>query len=419
MRHTLQANRVNPAFMTDYKVTVTLPGVYNNLRVSNFTYGDLLIEGDNGRTILSPNAVINQLDETGNIVRTNLDIETLGLGLRFNKLGLNLTHTLRSHAYLNYPKALPQLIWQGNAQFIGETVNFAPQLALHTYHEIALGAIYDITPNFSIGAKAKLLSGQSALHTAGNRLQLTTSNDVYQLNLNADYTVNSAGSLSYEGLEDAAVDLDFGSVQADRLFSQDRGVAFDLGARFAFDKFEVTASVLDLGGTINWEEEVNNYRLSGDYTFEGLEFASDILEDSTEFGSVLDTLEAIYDFEETRNGFSTDLPTRVYIGINYELLDNWDAGILFYTENYLGETYPAVAVGSNVELADFVNLGATYAFRTGTFDNIGLNATFQLGPVQLLAATDNIITAFRPEDSNSAHFRLGLNLQFGQLEEDR
>ncbi len=32
-----------------------------------------------------------------------------------------------------------------------------------------------------------------------------------------------------------------------------------------------------------------------------------------------------------------------------------------------------------------------------------------------MAATDNIVTAFRPEDSHSANLRLGLNLLLGKM----
>jgi hypothetical protein len=411
MRNTWQANKTNPAFFPDYKVVVALPGLYNTLRVSNLTYNDVVVNN-----VVDPRTAISALDDMDNIIRQNLDIETLSLAARFGNFGVSLSHAARLNAYLNYPKALPQLIWEGNAQFIGETVDFAPDIDVFSYQEVSLGVMYDISPNFSVGGRFKFLSGVTSISSSGNMLELSTSDDVYQLNMNADYTVNTSNSIDYDGFDELDVQFDFGSGNNGQLFSSNTGFSFDLGARFAFDKLELAASFLDLGGSINWEEEVANYSLEGDYEFEGLQFAEDILEDTTEFGNVLDTLEAVYDFTETNDTYSTKLPTRIYLSGNYQLTDYWTAGAVFYSESYRGELFTAVALASNIEVLSFLNLGATYAFRSGTFDNLGLNTAITLGPVQLLAATDNIFTAFRPADSNSANVRLGLNLVFGKMD---
>jgi hypothetical protein len=415
MRHTWQANRTNPAFFPDYKFVVGLPGFYNSLRVSNITYNDIVVQNSSGENVLDPASGIAALDATDNIIRENLDIETLALGFRLGKLGISLGHAARFNAFLNYPKALPQLIWEGNAQFIGQTVGFAPDVDLFSYQEFSLGLMYDLTDNFSIGGRFKLLSGLNAVNSSGNKLELTTSDDVYQLSLDADYTANSAGSIDYSGFEDVSVNFDFGTVDFDRLFTKNTGVSFDLGARFAFDKFEVTASVIDLGASIDWDDEVNNYSLQGNYEFKGLDFAEAILEDSTEFGSILDTLEAQYEITETSNAFSTTLPTRFYLSAHYQLRSNWSVGALFYSENYREEIYPAVAIGTSFDVLPFLNIGGLYAFRSGTFDNLGINATVKLGPVQLLAATDNIFTAIQPKDSNAANLRVGLNLLLNKV----
>lgn len=416
MRHTWQSSRTNPAFFPDYKIVVGLPGLYNSLLVSNITYNDIVMDGANGNAVINPSTAIASLDDTDNVLRENLDIETLSLGFRIGKLGLSISHAARFNIYMNYPKALPSLIWEGNAQYIGETVNFAPSVDIFSYQEFALGAMIDINENLSVGGRFKLLSGIAGANSEGDKLELMTSDDVYQLTMDADYTINSSGSIDYSGFDDLSVNFDFGNLDGGNLFTKNTGYAFDLGASFSFDKFRINASVIDLGATIDWEEEVNNYSLDGTYEFDGLDFAEEILEDSTDFGSVLDTIEMIYEFTETTNAFSSTLPTRFYLSANYQLRSNWTVGALFYSETYRDEVFPAVAVGSNIDLFPFLNVGGIYAFRSGTFDNLGLNATVKLGPVQLLAATDNIFTAFRPEDSNTANLRLGLNLLFGKVD---
>lgn len=414
MRHTWQASRTNPAFFPDYKFVAGLPGVYNTLLVTNVTYGDLIATNLEGQQVLNIDQAIDKLG-ADNVLRNNLDIETISLGFRLGKAALSLGHTLRFNAFMNYPKTMPQLIWQGNAQFIGQEVDFGPDVDLYGYQEFALGLAVDITPNFTVGGRAKLLAGVGSISSERAGLRLRTDSDIYQLELNADYYVNSAGSLKYDGFDELTVAFDYGRFDADKLLTGNTGFAFDLGVRLRLgEKLELAASALDIG-RINWEEDVTNYSLNGAFEYKGLDLAQNIFEDTVTAGSILDTLREIYQVESASIAYSTTLPARYYLSGMYRLNGKWSFGGLFYLENYREEVNTAIAVGSNMNVLPFLNVGATYAFRSERLDNLGLNATVQLGPAQIMAATDNIITAFRPEDSHSANLRLGLNVLLGRV----
>lgn len=414
MRHTWQASRTNPAFFPDYKFVAGLPGVYNTLLVTNVTYGDLIATNLEGQQVLNIDQAIDKLG-ADNVLRNNLDIETISLGFRLGKAALSLGHTLRFNAFMNYPKTMPQLIWQGNAQFIGQEVDFGPDVDLYGYQEFALGLAVDITPNFTVGGRAKLLAGVGSISSERTGLRLRTDSDIYQLELNADYYVNSAGSLKYDGFDELTVAFDYGRFDADKLLTGNTGFAFDLGVRLRLgEKLELAASALDIG-RINWEEDVTNYSLNGAFEYKGLDLAQNIFEDTVTAGSILDTLREIYQVESASIAYSTTLPARYYLSGMYRLNGKWSFGGLFYLENYREEVNTAIAVGGNMNVLPFLNVGATYAFRSERLDNLGLNATVQLGPAQIMAATDNIITAFRPEDSHSANLRLGLNVLLGRV----
>lgn len=416
LRHTWQANRTNPAFFPEHRFVIGLPGLYNNLRVTNITYADLVVQGAGDEKQFDFDGAIAKLGAE-NIIRENLDVETLSLGFRLGRLFLSLGHTARFNAYLNYPKTLPQLIWQGNAQFIGQEVDFGPQVDLFGYQEIALGLAGQISPNLSIGGRAKLLAGIGNVHTERNNLRLRTDSDIYQLALTADYLVNSTGSLDYDGFDRLAVDFDFGAFNLGQLSSSNTGVAFDLGLHLRLGRLDLAASVLDLGN-IRWQEGARNYSLQGVYEYEGLDLAQNILEDSTSLGSVLDSIRSIYAVVETSNTYQTALPSRYYLSATFRLNDKVQLGGLFYGERYLEQFTPALALAGNIDLLPFLNVGASYAFRSNRYDNLGLNATVKLGPVQILAATDNIITAFSPKNAHSANLRLGANLLFGKNSAD-
>lgn len=412
--NTWQANRLNPSVVPKANYVIGGPGLYNNLRVNNIVYNDLFGTNSQGETILQVDDAIAKLGDQNRILE-NLDIETISLGARLGNIWVTLGHSLRSNAILNYPKTLPQLIWQGNAQFIGQTISFGPEMNMNSYHEIGLGLVFEVSKGFTLGGRVKYLSGINSIASNRNLLELTTDDEVYQLSMNADYLVNSAGSLQYDGWSELAVAFNFGTLTGDHLFGKNTGTAFDLGATIQLGRLSLSASALDLGAGIEWKDDVHNYRLDGVYEYAGLDLARNILENDDELGSVLDTLEAIYNPVETDTPYTTILPKRYYLNAGYQLNDTWHLGALVYYENgKMGLSEPAFAFGANAQIIAPLNLGATLAYRHEQFTNLGLNLSLQIGPARILVATDNIVTAIRPKESHSANLRLGTSFLFAK-----
>lgn len=410
LRDVWQANKTNPAIFPDKHLIIGLPGIYNNLNLTNLTYNDLFIEQD-GATYLDMNNAISKLKES-NQIRENLEVETVSLALRLGKLWLSAGHTIKFNAYLDYPKTLPQLIWQGNAQFLGQKVDFSTNLQLFGYNEFVFGAAFPISEHITIGGKFKWLSGFGDISTDRTKLNLLTDSTAYALSLDADFRVNATGSIQYNGFRDLTINYNFNDFQGNQLFNQNNGVALDLGIYAKFGKLDLAASVLDLGGSIKWEDKVQNFSLNGIYDYKGLDIAKDVLNDSTTVNNALDSLFEIYKFTETNNTYTTKLPLRYYLSATYQLSDTWRFGGVIYSEHYRGENFPGVAVSGNMQLFSWLNLGASYAFRSEKFDNLGINATAKLGPLQVFSMTDNIISALRAKDSNSTNVRVGVNLLF-------
>ncbi len=411
MRGVWQANRSNPAFFPEHKLTVGLPGVYSNLLITGLKYNQIVSKDAEGRRVLDIDKGISQLDDW-NTIRENTEIETLSLGLRIGKLSLSTAHSIRFNAFLNYPKTLPQLIWQGNAQFIGQEVEFGPDVQLFGFSELSLGLALDVSKRFTIGGRAKYLSGLGDVSTPRNSLRLFTGEDAYELTLDADFQANVTGSIDYQGFREPQVDFQFGQFSANQIFGANTGFAFDIGAVYRTDKFDIAASVLDLGG-IHWKENARFYRLDGRYEYKGLDIAESLLNDSTSVGSVLDSLENIYRPEEGFAEYRTRLAPRYYISATYLLSRKLRLGGVFYSEQYRGESFPAIAFSATAQVMPWCSIGGSYGMRNRRFDNIGAHTALQVGPVQLVAATDNLISVFLQKSSHSANLRLGLNLVFG------
>lgn len=415
---TWQSTFSNPALMSRLpgKVTIGLPGVYNDLYVENITYGELLVESG-GRTFLDANQGINLLGDR-NEIRDHFDFETIGFAIRGNKFSFGFAHRIRYDAQLDYPKTLAQVIWQGNAQFIGQTVDIAPVVNVLGYHEFGFSAAYTFAKKLTIGGRLKYLSGISDVSTTeGSTLELTTAEETYDLTLDQDYVINSAGALEYNGLDGVSTDFDFAAIDFNNFLGKNSGIGIDLGASLDLGKIRLQAAALDLGAGIDWEEDVKNYTLAGQNSFTGLDVLQNLLDDTTSFDGLLDTLEMQFEPTETSNSYRTDIGSQYMIGGEFDVNDRLTVGALVHYTDRQVDGDAGVVLSGRFKLLKSLIVGGTYSYRAESAANIGANLTAQLGPIVLLLATDNVITAFRPKDSNRANIRLGLSLSFGRDEE--
>ncbi len=408
---TWQSTFSNPALMHRLpgRLTIGLPGLSNDFLVENFTYNDLASQ-ENGQNVLRPAQIIPLLQDR-NLLRDQFDFETIGVALRNKRLAVGFQHRIRYDALVDYPKTLAQLIWQGNAQFIGQTVEFAPRLQLNGYHELGFSAAFQLNERLSLGGRLKLLSGISNISTEeGGSLQLTTDEDNYALTLEQDYRINSAGALTYNDLSDITTHLSFANFTFDRFLGENIGLGFDLGASLDLGKLRFQAAAIDLGSSLEWKAAVNNYQLSGQSNFSGLDVLQDLLRDSTSFNGLLDSLEMQFQPSESQLAYRTQIGSSFLLGGHLDVNDRLTLGALLFYNNRATADEPAVLLSGRYQLLEALQLGATYAYKAGSATHLGVNATAQLGPVVLLLATDNVLTALRPKDSQRAHFRLGLSL---------
>ena len=386
-------------------IEVYLPGVYIESHHSNRISLSDIITDNNGVNTLNFNNAISQLEDD-NIFDNNLKLNSIGVAFKLKSFQIDIKHNTRLNSTINYPKELVQLIFQGNAQFIGETIAFGPAIDLNAYHEYSLGASRQFGA-FSFGARVKYLSGIAYLQTDQTEASLFTDDDVFQLTFNTDYALNTFNAVNIEGVSDFTFR---GGDLRENFFSSNNGVAFDFGASFAVnDKLSFTASVLDIG-SLNWDNETVKYQSQGNFTYEGVDLDDFLLNDSVEFEVKLDTLEEIFAFNESSTSAKTNLKTQFYIAGQYSVNNKLSLGALLYF-NDLEEGNPAVGLNAQYYLSKTFLLGMNYSYRKDSFSNVGLQFSTKLGPLILFGNTDNIISVFLNENYG-LNGRLGLGLSF-------
>lgn len=403
----------NPAFFPkDKKIAIGLPSFgLDAAHSGDITYNDILSkQGD--RTILNLGNAIAKL-EPENEVHYDQRFETVSLGLRLPRNWfVQAGHAVRLTATVNYPRSLAELFWNGNAPYIGQYQQVGFSTTTFDWNELSLGIGKQLGKHLTLAARAKYLSGISSLKTDDDHKQLSvfTSPDIYQITVITDYAFHSSRTIS--AIDTAGLGFDLVRNQFKSGFSDNTGWAFDLGARLELgERLTLSASVLDLGGSINWKENTNYFQSSGIFNYEGIEIpGTDIINgttDSLDFAAALDSLNDVLQFYKSATTFTSDLPTRFYLGGSFKLTERWTLGAVVHHQK--SERRSATSVGVNAQWEPFrwLSVGAMYSVNDQSAANLGLSLVLKPGPVQVYILSDNALNAVTPYGSSAVNFRVG------------
>lgn len=399
-----------PGTVPAQRLIIQLPsygmGVYN----SGFSFNDLVQTSTNNIYQLDVPAVLAKL-QSQNTLSLSGGLHTLGLGFRLKNLWLEAGHQIRFENTLVYPRDLFGLFFLGNAPYIGQTANLALQVNSFNYSEFYLGAATEIGKYISLGIRAKFLNGAVGAVTDRSRLDFYTSDDVYQITVNSDFLLHTSPELALLKGEDTNLNIGLENYDWAKMISSNKGFAMDIGASVKFsDKLRLDAAIMDLG-KIQWNKNVISYASASTIQYEGFEFSSLFSDDSLALVDALDSLETLLEFTEQRGGrFTTRLPAFFQAGLQYQITDRFRVSGMYFGRYQSSTNLSGISLGGTLALAKILEGGITWTIIDRTFDNIGLHAKLKLGPINIFAATDNIISLFRQDDNRYVNGRAGLFL---------
>lgn len=396
---------VNPAYRFNNKFVVNLLNVSSGSYTNGISIGDILIENGGLNQFQLKEGIDNINDE--NYISGEGSLHVLGLGLTVGKWQFLVGYNYNLTGGASYTKDLYQLAANGNAPYVGETLDVGMGLLLQGYHDLHLGASYKMN-NITVGGRIKFLSGISDISTENSQLQLTTDDEIYQLTVASDYQLNTTGLVDYNGVD--SIDFDGDSFGAGNFLGPNKGIGIDLGIDWAVTpKLNISASVLDLG-SINWSDDVVNYTSEKTNSFEGVDIL-DYIDDDEEV-VLEDSLYNLLDFDESNNSYSTSLGAKFHISARYMLSPKLTLGANYYkVSNHISSRY-MLAANAQYKALSWLSFGGGLATTSNSSILVPFNTMLHLGPVSMYMSSDNIMSAFSIKSGKVSQLRLGLQLGF-------
>ncbi len=415
MQEIPQSSYSNPSNKFNGKFFIGIPGLTSNyfsLSNSDFAYSDIITK-DGDSLKLDFNNVLKLIDGD-NYYSYNSKIDILSFGYTISpKTQFIFNVSENVSLKMNYTEDFVELIYKGNAGFDDNTANFEG-IGINSIHyrEYAFGLSHQLNEKLRLGVRLKYLYGMENIYTQRTDISLVTDPETFDLLFLADFSVKTSGIEEFK---------EFGRSPNDYLFGRNNhGLAIDFGGDFKInEKLSLNASVLDLG-FIKWKDYTINYTNNGEaFNYEGIElnvFANE--ENPTDNGEtsidrVLDSMLKALKIDTTYDSYTTPLTGRFYIGANYKLNDQSMIGGVIQSEVFQKKIIPSITMSYNRKISKLFSVSGSYTIINRSFTNLGLGASYNPGPIQIYAVTDNIMGIFLPQHSRYIQFRFGINLIFG------
>lgn len=414
MKPVIQTNLANPAFIPKFQYHFGVPAlssVYFGEGTSGVKFNQLFSKRADDSLVFNFDKILDRVKNKNNIsIRTG--VQWLNGGMKWKDYYFSLSVSDYIDINMFYSDDLVKLAIGGNAQYIGQTVNFDPSyLKASHYREYAFGAAWDFDSQWNFGVKAKMLFGKSNITTNYIDAKLNTAENTYYLTTENNMMINT--SVPRAWVEDGGkVNL----FKSDYFFyGGSFGLSFDLGATYKLDdQFSFSASVLDLG-YMKFDRNFANYNSDNvKWTFEGVDALSfrDMNNDQVndEIKHIGDSLLNKFDIKESWHSYNMMMTAKIYLGGTYKLSNIETVGAVVRSEIINKTWRPSLTLSYYRQILDDLGVIGSYSIINRSYTNIGAGVYYNYAPVQVYLVTDNIVGLFVPDAVKYANVHFGVNI---------
>ncbi|MBL4653606.1 MAG: OmpA family protein [Flavobacteriales bacterium] len=417
MPYIQQRAQSNPALTPKADLHIGLPilsSTYFSFGNTGFKYSDLIRTDADDSLYFDFDNVLDKMADK-NYLSASVALDYLTIGKRIDDHHyVSLSISEKFLARFTYPKDFFEFGINGNYPTIGNTLNFNFGIDMAHYREIGIGYAWSSEDDhFEWGFKLKYINGISNFETGKFDILLHTDpDDVYTLTTSGDIELNSSGVTN--GFP--AYSNGFPKM------TKNHGGAIDLGFEYNFhEKWHINGSIIDLG-FIKWQDNVSNIKSSTpgqEYAYNGIDLNDFIKDDENNtvydgFDNIKDTLLKVYGVDTTYEAYSTYLSSQYHLGLTYDLAYDMQLGAHGYMHIFDNNVFPGVSVYFDKEFGEWCTLALSYTVYNRSWNNIGLGARINLGPIQYYIISDNVLGMFQPQNTKYLTLRSGVNLTFGR-----
>ena len=442
-----QNHLINPALKPSNTLFIGLPlisGVKLNIDNNFVNFSDVFMKGPAGDSVISilnhnynPDKFLAKIKDK-NTLEAQAAVQLFGLGFSFGKnsyVFLDINERLEGN--INLPKDLFTLFLKGNKQFLGGKIDLSSLGGdLKYYREVGLGFSTNLSSNFRIGIKGKLLFGIAGLSIDNRSFGLSAPNN-YLNTLSADLTLNMSGPVEFKINSDHTIRKvvfdknrfkTSGGIFDFLSGKQNTGLGLDFGATYDIsDRLMISAAVTDIG-FIKWKKDVTNLLVKSRFEFGGLNIV-DVINGTMTFedlgNELVDTLNKAFSFTGSHVWYKEKLQYCVTLGGSYNITENISLGLLSLRRIVNDQVNKSLMFSGNINLSNKFSSGLSYTISNHQYANFGAGMSFRSGIFQFYILSDRIplmwnkikidrnTTIRIPSRWNTVNFRLGINLVFG------
>ncbi len=436
MGNLFQNTYLNPAMRFEHSVSIGLPAL-SSVQVQFIHNGFVpysFLKLDNGTLSVSPDKLVGQLNDK-NLLFASANVDLFHLKLRIQNWDFWYGVRQKHEMSFFYPKAMGILLLEGNADYVGQTLDFSPLgLNASIYREHTLGASTE-RGKWTFGGRFSLLHGLTNLHLNPETFEVQVNEDMYALGGTSNAVVRTSGlpgdsltniNFSQFGNFD---NMNIGSFADFQDFLEENytanyltrfrnpGVALSGAVSYKLDSRTTFSFAFSDLGFITWSDSTKAFSVAGQYEFVGLDMLSNVLQ-GQEFtpDSILSDLANNFSTTEDYDfKYRTWLNPKFYLSATYQLARRTYVGANLYAV-VNRRFYPAFTVGVSQGVGRFFNLSLSASMNQRTLTNLGLGLMVKPGPFQIYLMADNLYAPIvDPLSFTNINFRFGVNLVFGRV----
>ncbi|MDD7886420.1 DUF5723 family protein [Flavivirga sp. 57AJ16] len=341
-----------------------------------------------------------------------------------------------------FPKDFAVLALEGNQNNINRPFRAHHlSVAAEVISVLHLGYNKKVNDHFTFGVRGKIYSSIANIRSTKNQGRFITvvgQNNFYDHIFNLDLELRTSGLASLIDDDDSDTNSDAVVKDLKRriLFGGNLGLGFDIGfTRRLNEQWIWDASLLDIG-FISHTKDVENYKIEGDYVFEGINpifpDTGNVQTAEAYWSEIEDNFEDLFKLDTTTTKYITWRPLKLNTSLNYafgkkgyedcnctrsENSYQNSIGLQLFAMSRPKQPQLALTAYYYRRLFNGLQIKTTYTIDSYSANNIGLGVSANLGGLNFYIMADNFLELKNIYNAQSVSLQLGFNYIFNKNED--